>query len=367
MSYQELLHEHIGILKTLRYQSGLFAASSKQVTTGYDKAWLRDNLYCALALEAIGDSESLLRLFNSLFAILIKHEWKIDYAIIAKPQYSYQYIHARYHPETFDEFWESWGNKQNDAIGALLFCTGSFVSKDSQLIGDDEVTLALAGGQITFRGEDKRRIVQKLISYLEAIAYWQDSDSGAWEENEEIHASSLGACVAGLKKVKEAGFDVADELIQKGEDMLHHEVLPRESHSKFCDLTLLTLMYPYNLLGIEEAEQIIGNIEYHLVKERGVIRYKGDHYYNKNWDMWSEEAEWTFGFSFLSLAYTRLGDKIKAEGYLKKSIETVNDKGEIPELYFSHTNEYNDNSPLAWSEAMLILALKEYMGLEGQI
>jgi hypothetical protein len=50
----------------------------------------------------------------------------------------------------------------------------------------------------------------------------------------------------------------------------------------------------------------IENINYHLLKKRGVIRYKGDHYYNKNPDMCSEEAEWTFGLSWLAIIYAKL-------------------------------------------------------------
>lgn len=345
MSYKDFLEHHTGVLRSLRYETGLFAASQKNVSTGYEKAWLRDNIYVSFALDALGDREALEAMYAAILSIFLKHEWKIDYAILAKPQFGYQYIHPRYHPETFDEYWEVWGNKQNDAVGSLLFALGTFVQKGMTLIDTD----------------DKHRIVQKLIQYLSAIEYWHDVDSGIWEEDEEIHASSLGACVAGLKKIQEVGFDVPLELIEKGEDMLHHELLPRESHRKFCDLALLTLLYPYNLLHEEEARQILGNIEYHLVKEKGVIRYKGDRYYNHNWDSWSEEAEWTFGFSFLSLLYFQMGDRTKSEAYLKKAISTVNEKGDIPELYYSHTSEHNENSPLVWSEAMFLAALKQFV------
>ena len=39
-----------------------------------------------------------------------------------------------------------------------------------------------------------------------------------WEENQEIHASSVGACVAGLKSAKRIeGIEVPDALIARGE------------------------------------------------------------------------------------------------------------------------------------------------------
>ena len=63
-----------------------------------------------------------------------------------------------------------------------------------------------------------------------------------WEENMELHASSVGACVAGLRSVKML-VNVKDELIQKGEETLRF-LLPRESETKETDLSLLSLIYP---------------------------------------------------------------------------------------------------------------------------
>ena|ERR1700683_2432771 len=103
---------------------------------------------------------------------------------------------------------------------------------------------------------------------------------------------------------------------------------------------------------------ILENVEYHLLRERGVIRYKGDHYYNKNPDGWSEEAEWTFGLSWLAIIYEKLGDEQKAKEYLDRAKETVTKKG-VPELYFSNSTKYNDNTPLGWSESLFIVALHD--------
>jgi hypothetical protein len=38
LNYDNLLKEHTKILKNLQYKTGLFAASSKSVGTGYDKS-----------------------------------------------------------------------------------------------------------------------------------------------------------------------------------------------------------------------------------------------------------------------------------------------------------------------------------------
>ena len=38
--------------------------------------------------------------------------------------------------------------------------------------------------------------------YFQAIRYWQDEDSGHWEERRKIEASSIGAVVAGLRELR---------------------------------------------------------------------------------------------------------------------------------------------------------------------
>jgi GH15 family glucan-1,4-alpha-glucosidase len=342
VTYEDLLRNHLKILNSLKYKSGLFAASNKKATTGYDKAWLRDNFYECLAFEKIGDWETVLKTYRAILEIFKKHEYKIDYAINKKPENRFEYIHPRYDPESFDEFWEEWGFKQNDAIGAVLFKIGKLEHvKNVQIL----------------KSESDMRIVQKLVYYLDSIAYWKDPDSGIWEEDEEIHASSVGACVAGLKMIKtNTKINVPQHIIKMGEKTLH-KLLPRESKKKFVDLALLSLIWPYNVVTTKEKNEILDNVAYHLERSRGIIRYKNDHYYNKNPDGYSEEAEWTFGFSWMAIIYEKSGQWDKALDYISKAKETINCKGEIPELYFSNTKRYNDNSPLGWSESLFIVAL----------
>ena len=189
-----------------------------------------------------------------------------------------------------------------------------------------------------------------------------------WEENEEVHSSSVGACVAGLRSVTRIpGVDVPDELIEKGEQTLHG-LLPRESKTKFADLAQLSLIWPYHVVTPEERDAILTNVEYHLLRERGVIRYKNDHYYNKNPDGHSEEAEWCFGLSWLAIIYEEIlgftSDPAKKQEYherrdkyIKMMLSTTTDGGEVPELYYSHSAEYNQNTPLGWAESLFVLAL----------
>ncbi len=336
-----IAQEHLQILKKLQTSTGLFLASSKDVNTGYDKAWLRDNFYTSLAFEEVGDWETVRKLWRSILDIFLKNEDKINWAIQHRPHESWQYIHARYNPETFEEYWEEWGNKQNDAVGAILFKLGE---------------LAHLGNKINLSEKDKR-IMQKLVDYLYSLKYWEDPDSGIWEEGEEIHTSSIGAVLGGLHQVKDLDFiTVPENMIQNGRDSLD-KLLPRESESKFNDLSLLSLIYPFNVVQGDQARKIVNNVEYYFTRERGVIRYKNDRYYNKNSDGYSEEAEWTMGLSWLSIIYALWGDKLKAKNYLEKAKKIITKDGKIPELYFANDNKFNDNIPLAWAESLFVVAL----------
>ncbi len=344
VKFDDIIRQHMKILRGLQYESGLFAASRKDSKTGYDKSWLRDNFYECLAFEVLNDWKTVEKTYSALLRIFLKHEYKLDFAIEKKPEQRYQYIHARFHPMTFEEFWEDWGNKQNDSVGAILFRIGVLETHNPGCV---------------LKNGDHYRVVNKLVRYLESIEYWNDEDSGMWEEDEEVHSSSVGACVAGLRAISKIdGINVPKDLISKGRATLKR-LLPRESAKKFVDLALLSLIWPYNVVTKKQREDILRNIEFHLVKKRGVIRYKNDHYYNKNEDGYSEEAEWCFGFSWLAIIYEKLGDKKKASFYIKKAMDIKTAKG-IPELYFSNSSKHNENTPLGWAESLFIISLYYY-------
>ena len=320
----------------MQYPTGLFAASRMTVKTGYNLAWIRDNVYIAIGLEAAQKYNSVKKTLRALFDILLKHEYKIDWAIKQKPKHHYQYIHARYDPITMEEIWENWGNKQNDAIGALLFKVGDLEEKNITII----------------RNENDLRILQKLVHYLQSIEYWHDKDNGMWEENEEIHASSIGACVAGLKKIKKI-VDVPQYLIKQGQDALN-QLLPRESSAKDVDMALLSLIYPYNIASNGQRDKILKNVEDKLLREKGVIRYIGDKYHFRN-----GEAMWTKGLPWLAIIYKQLNQPDKYAYYMRKTLRAMNEKGELPELYYANSSEHNENCPLAWSQALFVASLKE--------
>ena len=332
-----MITNSIQILKQLQHPKGLFMASKASVQTGYNRAWIRDNIYETLGLEATGNKKEVIKAMKALLNVLLKHEYKIDYAIKEKPDARFKYIHARYDPDTHEEIYEEWGNKQNDAIGAILFRVGELEEKGIKII----------------RNNDDIRILQKLVHYLKSVEYWQDADNGVWEENEEVHASSVGACVAGLKKISKI-VDVPKSLVKKGKDVLN-ELLPRESVTKETDLALLSLIYPFDVVTKKQANDILRNIEFHLLRDKGIIRYNDDQYYNKGYG----EAEWCMGFPWLAIIYKQLGKNGKYAQYMRKTMEAMNAKGELPELYYSKTSIHNENTPLGWGQSLFLVASKQ--------
>ncbi len=332
---------HLDQVRKLRAPTGLFTASAHDVSTGYNKAWLRDIYFMSLGFKYTGEMDVVKDTAKALLKILAKHQEKIVWAVNNKPFQTWQFIHARYNPETFEEYWEEWGNKQNDAVGEVLY-----------LIADCENS-----GHRVVETEEERSLVQLLVNYLNAIEYWHDADSGIWEENQDVRASSIGAVVNALKHAAQLPYvTIPEGMIEKGESALR-ALLPRETSDRFCDLALLTLIFPFEVTTSEETKKILSNVEYFLTREQGVIRYRNDRYYNNNIDEYSEEAEWSMGLSWLAIIYAKLGNVEKATEYLERAGKTVDPNGLIPELWYSHTTKPNDNNPLGWAESMYVVAL----------
>lgn len=320
------------VLCSLQHKSGLFSASNKNSSTGYHRAWIRDNVYVAIGLEKVNIKKAV-KTYRALLDILLKHEYKIDWAIKVKPDAKYKYVHARYDPNTLEEIPDEWGNKQNDAIGILLFKIGELEKK----------------GVSVLRNINDYRILQKLVFYLNTIEYWHDPDNGIWEENEEVHASSVGACLAGLNMVKELLY-VPNHMLVNGLDTLNM-LLPKESLSKDVDLALLSLIYPFNIVSDSQKQEILNNVTQKLVRTNGVIRYPKDKYYETE----AGEAEWVFGLLWLAIIHKINNDLTQYEYYLGKVNKIMVDQ-KIPELYYSCSLEHNENCPLAWAQAMYLVA-----------
>lgn len=339
------LTESYKILDSLRLPHGMYVASP---SSDYNYVWLRDSFYEVMPYLT-HSCDRYEKTYHRILDLFKEYEWKLDAAKKNKPTKAWEYIHARYQAENVTEIDVPWGHVQHDSIGAVLFGIGQ----------------GLKEGKTILRDEKDKEIIQKMVDYLFACKYWLDADNGMWEEWREIHSSSIGACIAGLKSIKNFAY-VPDELIEKGEIALGN-MFPFESADRPVDLSQLSLIYPYDVLKNEEEKKtILQRVEAHLLKSNGVIRYLGDSYYStlEKTDgrdkplthYYGTEAEWTFGLPWLSLCHKHLGNHEKASEYIKRTEKVMLGDGSLPELYYANSNEYNGNTPLGWSNALYILA-----------
>jgi hypothetical protein len=44
---------------------------------------------------------------------------------------------------------------------------------------------------------------------------------------------------------------------------------------------------------------------------------------------------------------------------MRKTLEVLNNKGELPELYYANSDVHNENTPLGWGQSLLVVAMSE--------
>jgi GH15 family glucan-1,4-alpha-glucosidase len=335
------------ILNSIRLPHGLYIASP---SSQYSAVWIRDSLYISLPFLN-KPCNSYERAIHRLLDLMQDYEWKIDIHIKEKPREPWQYIHAKYDALNVKELWGPWGHAQHDAIGMLLWA-----------IGEGE-----RHGKHILRSSHDRDIVQKLVQYLATCEYWRDEDNGMWEEAREVHASSVGACVSGLRSVSYL-VNVPEYLVKKGMETL--EALGSdETSGRLADLAQLSLIYPHRIYTRETALQVIEKVEKQLLRRSGVIRYQGDSYYSTmekdgrhrpSSYYYGTEAEWCLGLPWLAICYMELGNYERAFDYIQQTEKVMLPDGSIPELYYAHTCVYNPNTPLGWANALYLVAKERF-------
>jgi len=365
---------------------GLFAASPSQARnsiTGYQNVWIRDNVMVANSFRLRGERTPAITCMHGLTQFLATQAPRfreiIDDPLHALKEHGNHRPHIRFIAETLQELPEKWPHAQNDALGHALWFR--FV-----LANSTEMPLTAADAQL-FR---------LFPDYFAAIEYWQDHDSGAWEEGRKINNSSVGAVVAGLEEMKkcgQAGADVRqlDALIAHGRERLK-STLPFESPpERLVDAALLFLIHPLDVIRDRSIENAILNLVQARVKgETGIKRYPGDSYFCQDYDEWFKpeemssdfsdrldfrdahlqpgcEAQWCIFDPLLSVIYgqrfladrSRLDDFRRQTYYFSRSLAQITAQGECPELYFLKNGRYipNAHTPLAWTQANQALAL----------
>jgi GH15 family glucan-1,4-alpha-glucosidase len=377
---------------------GLFAASGSQTpdsVSGYQNVWIRDNVMVANSLRLRGLTAPAISCMNGLTQFFEKQRPRfreiIDDPVRVLKEDANRRPHIRFTAQNLSELLEKWPHAQNDALGQALW-----------------LRFVLAGtGELPMTPADLA-LYELFPEYFAAIEYWQDKDSGAWEEGRKTNNSSVGAVVAGLEAMLEfAGVPNANKattgtlssaevkrianLITHGRARLE-ETLPFEAPpERLADSALLFLIHPLGVVRLRSMQDAILNlVQARLKGEVGIKRYAGDSYFCQDYDEWfapsemssdfSErndfrdaflqpncEAQWCIFDPVLSIIYGEryLADPADEASYRKqihyfnRSLRQITAAGHCPELYFLKQGRYvaNAHTPLAWTQANQALAL----------
>lgn len=356
MFLQALILEN---LEKLRKPNGAFIAAP---TEDYATVWIRDQLFMAMTYYYLGRAyhEKLIQSVQIVFNIFHNQRHKLERIIHPRDHNNRlmvsELIHAKYHPETLNEVTRDWGHHQLDAVGLFLHVIADLDFKNIPVIRD--------------RGDQE--ILQLLVFYLQNVSYWNEPDNGMWEECLLQHSSSIGAVVGGLSYIQRRGLaTVPNELILKGKNELYR-ILPYESrercdkphHSHDCDAAQLFLIWPFNIVDREMADNILSRIitghwsengQFHrLVQSMGINRYWGDDYYRSASGM---SAQWQWEY-LLSIIYCQRHDYDNAHVWFERARQRITPEGYITEAI--RDGKPNDHTPLGWMLALALIAFNKF-------
>lgn len=387
--------------------NGLFSAAILQdeaTYTGYAHVWIRDNIYVAYAHYVCGFPDIAIKNVTALTNYLKKYSHRFQSIINgdANPENVMARPNIRFVGKTLEESSQQWEHAQNDALGYFLwlYCK-----------------LAI-DGLISPQMEDWQ-LLSLFPQYFMAIHYWQDEDSGHWEEHRKIEASSIGVAAAGLQALEELlaqdsnqidnqtdgnlfNLDLLAELIAQGKSALE-SILPAECiqphpQERRYDAALIFLIYPLQIVNQDIAQQILQDIINNLQGQYGIRRYLGDSFWCRNYkdlpaeirttisserEEWlanrgqplleGEEAQWCIFDPIMSIIFGQMYQRTKQKKYFTKQINYFNRSlsqltdGEdnkpsfkCPELYYLQDGAYiyNDSTPLLWTQANLRMAFQ---------
>lgn len=384
-------------------RSGLYAAahlSERGGYTGYQHVWVRDNVQVAHALWRSGQPDPAVAALKALLAFFARPSQADRLAAIADgtadPGPVENRPHIRFDGDRLAEVNEPWSHAQNDALGYLLW-----------------LGCRLTAAGLVTPSREETEILVLLVRFFAAVRFWQDPDSGHWEEARKIEASSIGVVVAALRALEALVADARLSLLTKAaKAALEHllpflitqgqnalgRILPNESiergHARAYDAALLFLIYPLDVIEPLCADEIIASVGRYLEGERGIRRYLLDSFWCKDYPEkvdqgqrtvdvsrdigWrdalvslGDEAQWCIFDPILSVIH---GQRFLATGDLRARDRQVRHfhraLGQLtgpesgfaplrcPELYYRFKDQWltNDVTPLLWTQANLLLA-----------
>ncbi len=397
---EEVLRKN-GALTFVSLPSGLFPASTAGDTiaaSGYSNVWVRDNVYVAHAHELNGRTEVATQVASALVKFFHTQRQRFEDTIlgVACPTEVLNRPHVRFDGQSLSEIsGERWAHAQNDALGYFLWLYSRLAGNGHAPLGVQEVeTLVL------------------FPRYFDAISYWEDEDSGHWEEARKISASSIGTVVAGLEAFLQLLRAQPDTFAHHCHDLALEKlltnslargraalesILPNEcsqltpSKNRRYDAALLFLIFPLSVVKGPIAELILHDANRFLKGAFGIRRYLGDSYWAPDYEKrlpakertkdFSEsmalrdtlledvgdEAQWCLFDPILSAHYGRcfletgLASAAEQQIYhFNRALSQITPSWKCPELYYLRNGEYvsNPHVPLQWTQANLLMALE---------
>ena len=376
IAIQALLEEH-QVFEFSCLDNGLFPASpaADAKNTGYKNVWIRDNIYVAYAHHVSGKTDIALKNVSTLLQYFKQHSSRFRRVIDtqAKPSSCMERPHVRFNGLELAELDEPWQHAQNDALGYFLWLYCKLHAKEDSR-GSNKLD------------RDAIEVLTLFPLYFQAIQFWEDEDSGHWEEAPKIEASSIGVVTAGLKELRNLMANVSsppqawqykgkivntrllDDLIECGSFALN-TILPSECiqappQSRRHDSALLFLAYPLEIIEDSLAQQIVEEIIANLGGELGIRRYMGDNFWCRDFQnlpkniqnspytdrqewlrehakeiVLGEEAQWCIFDPVISAYYGRKYQsksgkpedlRLQTE-YLNRSLNQITQKGHIVE------------------------------------
>ena len=317
-----------------KYGTFIKASDNASSETNYNQIWVRDSLWGYKKLINDNTKESKAIAKNVLLSLLdyfsTSNQIARAKAAIANPNLvllskdgNMNAIHIRFDASTLDDVQvdgqpEQWTHKQNDALGFLLFEVISAI--ENKVISFDD--LNQANNEIPDASKRIDTLIY-LVTYLNALKFYQMADSGSWEENEAIRASSIGLVTNGEEKLYDylkseitdqdhdsfvqayvefvnnnnyqyyssqdflpfyidEGYKAIKLLIDNGGECACYD--QTDDNYRTADAALLNLIYPCGLKNLEHSykSKILKIINDDLITPVGIKRYQNDNYQAAN-------------------------------------------------------------------------------------
>ncbi len=383
--------------------TGLLPASTAiNIHGDYTDAWIRDNVYCILAVWGLSRAyhrhipqhqhsyqleKSVVRLMRGLLKAMMQQADRVEafkYSLDPKDS-----IHAKFGTRTGQAVVgdSEWGHLQLDAVSLYLL----------------QLVQMIASGISLIYSADEVNFIQNLVHYISRT--YCTPDYGIWERGNktnrgipEINASSVGMAKAALESL--AGFNLFGN-VPSSTGIIHvvpsdiarsrftlQGLLPRESNSKETDAALLSIIgFPaYAIEDKELIKETRDKILQTLQGRYGCKRFLLDghqsaledesrlHYEPSELQKFRDiESEWPLFFCYLMLDGLMTGRNSEAAQWREKLQPLFVEQAGLellPELYRvpverieaeknqpgSQSREANENLPLTWAQSLFILA-----------